>query len=318
MYPGIESRLLRYAVAVADELHFRRAAEKLNVAQPSLSKQIRELEDELGGRLFDRTSREVRLTKAGEAFVTEARQSLLHNERAVQVARARMRPESLVIGYSPNISLDLLSKINTLSRSHFPNLEITLISAFTGEQIDAIRVGEMDAGVVILPVAADGLAVQPLLSEPLMIVLPEQHSLRRRKSISLRELEGERFIAVHRRQDPGFYTQVQDACAEQGLKLQVIQDVTTMPEALAMVADGVGIAFSRACFERSKLPGVVFRRIEDEPLVMQTGLAHRVAGRPDALPSLVAVLRDRKGTDLVTRRPPRRAHAGAAFATDIA
>ena len=76
----------------------------------------------------------------------------------------------------------------------------------------------MDAGVIILPVAADGLAVQPLLSEPLRIVLPEQHSLGRRKSISLRELEGERFISVHRRQDPGFYTQVQSACEEQGLQ----------------------------------------------------------------------------------------------------
>src|SRR6266481_4480929 len=103
MYPGIELRLLRYVVAVAEELHFSRAAAKLHVAQPSLSKQIRDLEDELGIKLFERNKRKVQLTPAGSAFVVEAREALLHSQRAVHAAKASDRSNRFVLGHSPNV-----------------------------------------------------------------------------------------------------------------------------------------------------------------------------------------------------------------------
>jgi LysR family hca operon transcriptional activator len=110
MYPGVELRL-RYVVAVAEELHFSRAAEKLHVAQPSLSKQIRDLEEEIGIRLFDRTKRDVHLTQAGMAFVVEAKEALVHSQRAVPVAKATQQPDGFTLGHSPDINPRLLSSL---------------------------------------------------------------------------------------------------------------------------------------------------------------------------------------------------------------
>src|SRR5579864_9166873 len=121
MYPGVELRLLRYVVAVAEELHFSRAAAKLHLAQPSLSKQIRELEEELGTELFERTKREVRLSDAGRIFVKEAKQALLYSHRAVHLTKASRHGSTFSLGYSPHINFEILFRARTALATHFPN-----------------------------------------------------------------------------------------------------------------------------------------------------------------------------------------------------
>jgi LysR family hca operon transcriptional activator len=148
MYPGVELRLYRYVTVLAEVLNFTRAAARLHVAQPALSRQIRQLEEYLGAKLFERNKREVRLTAAGEAFTAEARVTLFHADRAVQGARAAKGqyrgPWSL--GYSPLIDLRILSKVRRNLSSTHPAADVRLVSAHTSEQADGLVRGTLQAG----------------------------------------------------------------------------------------------------------------------------------------------------------------------------
>ena len=143
MYPGIELRLLRYVVAVADELHFTRAALRLHVAQPSLSRQMRDLENDLGVELFDRTNCHVHLTQAGRMFVKEAAKALSRSEPAAHLAKtsSRSKKETVSIGYSPNINLQLLSIIRSIYSSYQPEFGLELVSSHTQGQVKALLEG---------------------------------------------------------------------------------------------------------------------------------------------------------------------------------
>src|SRR6202047_3039900 len=167
MYPGVELRLYRYVAVLAEELNFTRAAARLHVAQPSLSKQVRELEIYLGAQLFERTKREVRLTAAGEAFTAEARLTLFHADRAVQGAKAAkgLHRGPWSIGYSPLIDLRILSKVRRHLSSVHPAADVRLVSAHTTEQADGLMRGKLQAGLVILPIREEGLTCEGLYRE---------------------------------------------------------------------------------------------------------------------------------------------------------
>src|SRR5271155_1460843 len=212
MYPGIELRLLRYVVAVAEELHFSRAAIKLHISQPSLSKQIRDLEDELGIKLFNRTKREVHLTQAGSAFVIEAREALLHSQRAVNAAKSSDRSNRFVLGHSPNVNLSLLSRIRAFSASQFPQMLLSLTSAFTVELLQLIRSGELDAGVVMLPITIDGLSIEPVLREPLLAAVPKSHKASQSRILRLRDLSDLPLVFIPKRLHPPLHEHVHAIC----------------------------------------------------------------------------------------------------------
>jgi len=291
MYPGVELRLLRYVVAVAEELHFSRAAEKLHVAQPSLSKQIRDLEDEIGIRLFDRTKRDVHLTQAGVAFVVEAKEALVHSQRAVHAAKATQQPDRFTLGHSPEINPRLLSSLRSIPAQLW---KLTFRSVFTMEQLHLIRAGELDAGVVILPIPDDSLTVEPILSEPLLAALPEQHDLCAKKSLRLRDLNDLPLIAIPRTRHPYWYDRAYSICMREGFEPKIAQEVTSFPEAMALVADRVGFAFTRECYERFRCPGVVFKKIEGQPLAVESGVAFRKGTRSSVLPSIISALQVKK------------------------
>ena len=188
MYPGIELRLLRYAVAVAEELNFTRAAERLHVSQPSLSKQVRELEEVLGTQLFIRTKRDVSLTDAGNLFVEEARKALRHSEQAREC-----RPFYASRHASPYWLLPVRQSrpdyggSGTLGTA-VPNGNLSMKSYFTRHQLSKLRDGKLDAALVILPVNDDDLVIEPLLSESLLVALPDGHSLARNRTVALSDL----------------------------------------------------------------------------------------------------------------------------------
>jgi DNA-binding transcriptional LysR family regulator len=298
MYPGVELRLLRYVVGVAEELHFSRAAAKLHVAQPSLSKQIRELEEELGIQLFERTKREVRLTDAGKAFVQEARVALLHSQRAVHVARASRDRNRFVLGYSPYIDLDLLSRIRSLTAAQFPHIKLFLVSAFTLEQARLIHSGQLDAGLVILPLQHTDLAVHSIGREPVLAALPAAHPLCSQRGLRLRHLNDVPHIAMSQHLHPAFYEQTYGICEKEGFTPKIVQEVSTAAEALSMVAEGVGFTFARRCFERFKCSKVVFRPLEGCPLGVESAIAYRVGLQSAVLAALIGAL-------TMKRRPQR-------------
>jgi DNA-binding transcriptional LysR family regulator len=303
MYPGVELRLMRYVVAVAEELHFRRAAEKLHVAQPSLSKQIRDLEDELGIELFERTNRDVHLTEAGEAFVAEAKVALIHSQRAVHAAKATQ--DRFTLGYSPDINPHLLSILRSIPAQLW---KLTFRSVFTIEQLQLIRAGEIDAGVVILPIVDDSVTVEPVLSEPLIAALPQQHSLCTKKLLYLRDLNEVPLISVSKKLHPHFYERAYSICIREGYKPRIVQEVTSFTEAMALVADGIGFAFTRECYERFRCPGVVFKKIDGHPLTIESAVAFRKGTRSSVLPSILAALQAKKNP--ITVLPFRSKAAG--------
>lgn len=206
MYPGVELRLYRYVAVLAEELNFTRAAMRLHVAQPSLSKQIRELEDCIGAQLFERTKREVRLTAAGEAFAAEARLTLFHAERAVEGARAAKGQHKgpWSIGYSPLIDLRILSKVRQhLSLAH-PATDVRLVSAYTSEQADGLMRGKLQAGLVILPARDEGLTCEGLYREALVLALPEHHALAAKAQIEITDLHELPLVIIRGDIEPRF------------------------------------------------------------------------------------------------------------------
>src|SRR5882757_5823282 len=191
MYPGIELRLLRYAVAVAEELNFSRAARRLHVSQPSLSKQILQLEDSLGFKLFRRTKQYVEVTPAGHRFVAEARKALHYSNRAIEVAKEADREEHdvLMIGYCAYIDLHFLSVLRSMKA--VTTMRPIYRSSSTTEIVGKLLSHEWHAGLLTLPISEHGLVIRPLLREPVAVALPVSHPLAKQVQVELRDLADE-------------------------------------------------------------------------------------------------------------------------------
>ncbi len=276
MYPGVELRLYRYVVVLAEELNFTRAALRLHVAQPSLSKQIRELEDYLGAQVFERTKREVRLTAAGEAFAAEARLTLLHADRAVDGARAAngQHKGPWSIGYSPLIDLRILSKVRQhLSLAH-PAADVRLVSAYTSEQADGLMRGKLQAGLVILPLREEGLASEVLYQDALVLALPELHPLAAKTDIEITDLHELPLVIIRGDIEPRFAENLNRIFGVARVRPRIFHEATTQAEALELVSEGSVAALTMPSARYPVRDRVVFRRFVDEFLTAETGLAY--------------------------------------------
>jgi DNA-binding transcriptional LysR family regulator len=186
----MELRQLRYFVVVADELHFTRAAARLGIAQPPLSKQVRRLEQELGVQLFDRTNRRVGLTAVGRAFLIEAQLALAHADRAVDVANdlRKLQTGRLVIGAQATAEVTVLPRLLPRFRKKFPDVKVLLVSPLTPlEQAAMLKDGQLDVGFVRLPIRDPAVVALPILREPLVAALPSRSPLTRRRYVTLRQ-----------------------------------------------------------------------------------------------------------------------------------
>ena len=185
----MELRHLRYFVAVAAELHFGRAAQKLHISQPPLSMQIRALETELGVKLLNRTRRQVSLTLAGSAFLQDARQIIERSEQAVLSARRAERGEigELAVGFISVADYNLLPLILREFRRQYPQVALSLKELTTDAQIDDLINNRIDVGFLLPPVMEPTIESVPVLHEPLIVALPEGHRLARRQQLHLRQ-----------------------------------------------------------------------------------------------------------------------------------
>jgi DNA-binding transcriptional LysR family regulator len=248
----VEMRHLRYVIAVAEELHFTRAAERLHLAAPSLSKQIKQLEAVLGYLLFERGTREVVLTLAGAAFVTEARQALVHAERAVECGAAASRGDigAPSVGCTPWLDPSVLTAIRTAFTKEVPDTQVTFHSSYTVNQVDLLLKGSLHAGIILLPINANGLRTHCIWREALSVALPESHRFASQEEITFRDLLEEPMIWIARAMHPVLYDHVLKCCQKLGFVPNIVHEVVTVTEALDSVAGRVGLPSRRIRWDR--------------------------------------------------------------------
>ena len=269
-----ELRHLCYFVAVTEAgNNLSKAAEQLHIAQPPLSQRIKALEKELGVELFDRTTRPLGLTAAGEAFLKEGQLALFHLERAIDLAKRASRGEvgSLTVGIGSAMANSLLPDILKLFRDRFPNVNLVLRELTTDQQIQELRAHRLDVGFENLPNSYDqdaDLCFQPLMQESVVIALPEAHPLAAQAEISLQELADEPFVLPSPQNLP-FYTQTIRLCTEAGFVPKVAQEATWMITVLGLVAGGVGVSILSGNVQNLQRKGVVYRTIKGKSLTRQ-------------------------------------------------
>jgi DNA-binding transcriptional LysR family regulator len=290
----VELRHLRYFVAVAEELHFGRAAQRLHIAQPPLSQQIRRLEQGLGVRLFHRTKRRVEMTDAGRAFLVEARLTLAQAEHATGVASRAARGEvgQLIIGYMASAELNVFPRLLPDFRKRHPEVELVFQLLGASEQFQMLRDGQIHAGFLRLPASDRALTVKPIFREPLVVVLPERHPLARRRSLTLPALRGERFLLFPRRFAPEYYDALMAIFRQAGVEPKVVHDTNRLHTTLSLVATGRGVSLTPKCVGRLARPGVVCRPLRPRVPDIEMGLAYDPGNPSRLLRAFVAVVDD--------------------------
>jgi DNA-binding transcriptional LysR family regulator len=296
----MELRHLRYLVAVAEELHFGRAAIRLNISQPPLSQQIRQLEEELGVQLFERTKREVRLTDAGKRLVEEAHQVLGRIDHFSKVAAQAGGGEigHLSVGVTGGVNQILVETLRLLGKKH-SGVRVELQYMSTGIQVEALREGRIDIGFLNLPLQEPTLALESINSEPLWVALPKNHSLTRLRKIPLTALSGERIILFPRRATPGLHDTLTGMCRKAGFTLNVIHEVDSIVGGLTLVSADLGIAFATPSFQRL-WPDIAFRPIHPTTLVEQA-VAYRREGVSPVIETFLGAVRHSVRTKSRTR-----------------
>jgi DNA-binding transcriptional LysR family regulator len=290
----VEIRHLRYFVAVAEELHFGRAAQKLGMAQPPLSQQIRRLEQELGVQLLHRTKRRVQLTEPGRAFLEEARKVIAQVGTAVAVAQRAGRGEvgRLAIGFLGAATFSLLPAILKVFRQRFPGVEIELHELKAFELVQALHQGRIHVGLVRLPVQDELLSLEPILEEKLVVALPEQHPLAERPRLAFRDLAGEAFLLPPRQLAPGFYEQLADLAQQAGFTLRIGAEASQLQTILNLVAAGMGITLVPESVMQMSGRGVVFKRLPEPSPTMEIAVAWRRDDPSQVLQAFLEVVRE--------------------------
>ncbi len=271
----MELRHLRYFVVVAEELHFGRAATRLLIVQPSLSQQIRQLEDELGFPLLRRTKRSVELTDAGTVFLAEARKVLTQVQEAQRAARRAYRGEigRLVIGYISSSTYDLLPMMLSAYRERFPQVDVALQELTTQEQLRALDEETIQVGLLRLPISDPLVQVEVVRREPIVCVLPEDHPLAKRTKIPVSMLVNEPFVLQSRQRGGGYYAQLMNLCLTAGFSPNVIQEVTEMHTIVSLVAAGMGVSLVPLSVNNIRSQGVVYRELEGSTTLTEMAVA---------------------------------------------
>jgi len=288
-----DTRQLRYFIAVAERLHFGRAAAALHISQPPLSRAIRGLEEQLGARLLTRSRRKVELTPEGARFYEEAKRVLDQLERAARQVGAMAAGESgrLRLGFVSLADYGVLPGLLKAFKSARPGVSLALREMLSPEQAAALAAGELDFGLLLPPVAGefDHLVVQ---SERFVTALPARHAAARRGGrVAMRDLAGEAFVMVPREIAPGLYDIVAGLAARAGFTLQVAQEAIQMQTVVSLVSSGLGVAIVPASIANLGRRGVVYREIADAHPRLDLWLAWRRGGLGAAARDFVAQAR---------------------------
>jgi DNA-binding transcriptional LysR family regulator len=270
----MDLRHLRYFIAVAEELHFTRAARRLHIAQPPMSRQIRELEEELGVTLFNRTRRQVELTDAGQVFLVKARQVLRAAESAVLETQRAERGETgkLAVGFFEQTAYTLLPPILRAFNHRFPEVDVQLRWFPVIGQVEALEQGEVDIAFVRPVVDLSAVSKRLLLTEAFVVAVPTSHRFAARDAVSIEECADERIINYTQHLAPDYHAAIMRACALAGFVPKRPLDVGQVYTALGLVSAGVGIAFAPASVQRVCFDGLLYKPLRGRPLESVTYL----------------------------------------------
>ena len=285
----VELRHLRYFVAVAEELNFGRAAGVLNLSQPPLSKQIKDLEIELGTALFLRTKRHVELTTAGHELLPYAKDIL----RMAEEARARVRKASagdvgtLAVGFTGTTIFDLQAIVRMFNQAH-PDVEIVLRRMGTTDQRSALKDRSISIGHLILPLPDLSLEVLPIRTDPFVVALPSTHSIAQgTEPINLSSLVRENFIITPRDAGTSYHDAVLSLCLQGGFVPRIGLEMDYIESIPAFISLGMGVSLVPVSLSNIKIQGVVYKTIDAEKPVMETALAWRKDDRSPIVRSFV-------------------------------
>ena len=293
MIERIELRHLRYFVAVAEELHFGRAAAKLGIAQPPLSLQIQKLEAELGTALFERTSRRVQLTPAGKVLLDEARHVLQEFAAAADAALRAARGEmgSLSVAFAASVMFLALPKIIRRFREEFPRVHLELRELPTGSQLVALRTGELDIGFLREPPVDEELSTETLMTERLLLALSKRHPLASRKRLRLTDVANEDFVLFPRDIAPGLYRHVLAVCAEAGVHPRIVQTSLELYTTVSLVEAGLGVTIIPESVRKMGWRGVRYYPIGSPAATTRIDAAWRTDNRSPVIPAFLEIAR---------------------------
>jgi len=283
---------LRCFVAVAEELHFGRAAARLNMTQPPLSRQIQVLEHIIDAPLLERTSRSVRLTPAGRSFLPEARRILKLAESASQVARriALGKTGSLKIGFTAAAAYGFLPEVIAACRARLPEVDFSLKEMVSGDQLEALASGQIDAGLLRPPIARPEFLTRRVMAEPLLAAIPEQHPLASAETVSIGDFDGEPFVMYSPYESRYFHDLLVAQFARAQILPRYVQHLSQIHSILAMVRAGLGAAIVPAAAASFEIANVRLKPLE---LPARTSVELFLVWRRDdenpLLPSLVEI-----------------------------
>ncbi len=279
-------------LAVAEELHFGRAAKRLQMAQPPLSQRIRQLEKELGVQLFHRNTRSVRLTSAGETFLEPARTVLDDLDTAVRAARSAGIGEygRVTIGFAGASSHETLPRLTRAVRAAHPGLELVMTGqTYANTALSRVADGSLDLGFVRLPVARPGVAHRVIDEEELVCALPSDHPLARRETVPLDVLAGEPFVSFPANSGSTVRDATTEACENAGFTPRIVQEAPDSYTILALVAAGVGVTLTVTSVQHIQQNGLVYRPLAGPAVRLRAALAWRADNPSAALRAVLAV-----------------------------
>lgn len=293
MIDHIELRHLRYFVAVAEELHFGRAARRLGITQPPLSLQIQRLEANLGVTLFERTNRRVRLTPAGRTLLDEGKHLIADFLNVADAARRAARGEtgSLTVAFAASVMFLALPGIIQTFRQRFPNVRLELRELPTGPQLSALRTGELDIGFLRQPPRDPELVTETMMKENLVLAVSKRHELAGRKKLRLIDVANEDFVLFPRDLAPGLYAHVLAVCAEAGVHPRIVQTSRELYTTISLVEAGLGVTIIPESVQQMGWRGVRYYPIDSPSAVTRIDAAWRSDNRSTILPAFLGIAR---------------------------
>ncbi len=280
----IDIKPLRYFVTLAETRHFGRAAARLNLSQPPLSRQLAALEASLGVTLIERSPRSVTLTAAGERFYADAKAILASVERAVSNAQAAASGEAgkLAIGFTMCAAYSVVPGYARAFGTAYPEVALNLREVVSNDLAAQVVAGHIDAAIMFPHVPDKGLATRTILREPLCVALSRGHPRARARRLEIAQLAGEPFVLASEEVAPTLHATILEHCRSGGFEPDIRFEVQLQQTVLSLVDEGVGVALVPASMRKAQLAGVVFKPLADAPLIEQV-LAWSPANRNPCL-----------------------------------
>ncbi|WP_431677626.1 LysR family transcriptional regulator [Kitasatospora sp. KL5] len=297
--PELALNQLHAFAVLAEELHFGRAAERLGIAQPPLSQQIRRLEDRMGHPLFLREPGRVALTAAGEELLPAARRALEEVSAGLAAARRVAAGEAgrLLVGFAASLAPTVLPGLLRAFRDGHPGVELEIREMTTAPQVAALHAHTIDVGLMREPPEDPDLVVEPLPSEGFVAVLPSGHPLAARRVVPVSGLAAEPFVLLPRACGPTVHDRIVGVCREAGFEPRVAQRAVEWQTVAALVGAGFGVSLAPAGVRRFRLRGVAYRRISPDTARTSVGLVHRRGDRSPLVSRFAAEARALAGGD---------------------